>query len=312
MVDHPPTTPNQPAARRHLQPADLRRLRHLLFSSRRAVEGRFAGRHRSKQHGRSVAFTDYREYTPGESLADLDWKVFGRSDRLFVRIFEHQSDMTVHLVLDASASMDYPRDAGQAHARKFDHACRLAAAIAFLTTRQQDAVGLVIARQGLPQMIRPASSFSHLNAILDAMEQLTPGGTAHLAEALSGLAGIASRRSLALVFSDLLEDREPILHALAAFTHRGGEAVLFHVMHADELELPDLQDAVFLDSETSHRVRLNVPDIRQAYRRRVREFLAGWQSACRVRGMDYNLVSTATPYEKVLERYLFGRASLMR
>ncbi|MEX0653606.1 MAG: DUF58 domain-containing protein [Phycisphaeraceae bacterium] len=333
--------PTQPAARqpehRYLRIADLRRLRHLFFSSKRVVEGQYAGRHASPQRGHSVEFNDYREYIPGDTLSDVDWKVFGRSDKLFIKLFEHQSDMTVNLLVDASASMAYrgmaalphagtswlnrvslaasKRQAGDARRAidlpsKYDHACLMAAAIAFLTTKQQDKVSFTLAREGLARFHRPQGSFTHLNNILRDMETAKLTGEARLADALKDLVRRVSRKGLVVVFSDLLEDQESVLKALAAFTHRGNEVIVFQVLHAEELKLPAVDEAVFVDSETSRRRRLNVADVRASYEQRMRRFIDGWSTALRARNIDHQVVSTATPYHKALERYLFNRASM--
>lgn len=329
----------------YLRPADLRRLKRLFFSSRRPVVGQYAGRHASPQRGRSVEFIDYRQYLPGDPLSDVDWKAYGRSDKLFIKLFEHQSDMAINLLLDGSASMAYgkgqgERAKGQAEIRlhapptsstplapgpfplalgphspalssKFDHAARLAAAIAFLTTQQRDRVSFGVAQEGLRNFLPARESPDHLQGILAAMEHTRPGGTAGLPAALRQMIGAIPRRGLLIVLSDLLDDQDQILAALTLFAHRGGQAILFHVMHPDELRLPDLPggEALFLDSEAPQRVTVNVAELRQEYDVRIKQFLQSWAAACAHRGIDYKLVSTATPCHQALEQYLYSRAS---
>jgi uncharacterized protein (DUF58 family) len=301
------TTPDQHAEHRYLRVADLRRLRHMFFSSRRVVEGQYAGRHASPQRGHSVEFSDYREYRPGDEIGDIDWKVYGRSDRFFVKLFEHQSDMSVTLLVDGSASMAYQ---SQTRPGKYDQAAQMAASIAFLTTRQQDKVALGIAREGLAGYLRPMGSYGHLNSILTQLEQVQPAGQANLAEALQQLARHVARKGLIIILSDLLEDDDAVLRALSMFTHRGNEVIVFHILDADELHLPDLAEALFVDSESGQRLRLNVDDVRQAYEQRLSRFTRRWSGACKARGIDYRLVSTAEPYHKALADYLFTRASM--
>ena len=302
------TNPTSRTQHRYLKVEDLRRLQHLFFASKRAVEGHYAGRHASPQRGHSVEFNDYREYTPGDEIGDIDWKVFGRSDRLFIKLFEHQSDMTVNLLVDGSGSMGYP---GPKQHRKWDQACMLAAAIGFLTVRQQDRVSFGVARRGLAEFHRPAGGAGHLNNILRSMEEVTPTGEAQLPDALKAMARQTTRKGLLVLLSDLMDDAEPVLRALSLFTHRGNEVILLHVLHADEFDLPADPAAVFVDSETQARLRININDIREQYRQRLQHYLDGWQAACRARGMDYRLVSTAQPYHEVLAGYLFTRASLV-
>ncbi len=294
--------------RKYLRIADLRRLRSLFFSSRHVVDGQYAGRHASGQRGHSVEFQDYRQYTPGDEIGDIDWKVYGRSDKLFVKLFEHQSEMTVNLLVDASASMGFAGVEGD-HS-KYDHACMMAAAIGFLTAKQQDRVSFCVAQDGLRHFNRPHGSMQHLVGILETMEQVRCKGTAQLGETLHQLAALLDRKGLLVIFSDLLDDQEAIFKGLSLFTHRGTEVILIQVMHADELNLPPLADAIFLDSENRRRISLNVEDVRSAYTERLRRFIAGWSTACQGRGIDHKVVSTSTHYSKALEEYLFQRASM--
>ena len=295
--------------------------RNVLFAPRKPMRGRYAGRHSSRQRGHCVEFNDYREYTPGDEVGDIDWKAYARSDRLYIRRYEHQTDMTVALLIDASASMAFNGADPRKHplsARikqtitnpsKYDHACRIAAAIAFLTTRQQDRVALGFARQGLDQPREPRPGFQHLNYLLHTMETIEPHGQAELDHAIHDYARRLPARSLLVIFSDLLESRAAILRALSAITSRGGEAIVFHTRHADELNLPDLNDAVFIDSETGKRIRLNVPDIRSAYQQRLRQDADAWHDALTSLGIDHHPVSTATHYLEAIGDYLFTRAA---
>ena len=327
-----------------LNPAELAPLRHLVFASRRAVVGHYAGKHASPQRGHSVEFQDYRDYSPGDPPGEIDWKVYGRSDKLFIKLFEHQSDMTVNLLVDASASMGYAGLAGlagrgkgakgqrgkvktgrrrlrphsaplplnpSAPSSKFDHACAMAAAVAFLVTQQQDKVSLGIAQQGLQHAIRPAGTYPHLHRLTGVMESVRPRGPANLAAALHAAARQAKRKGLLLVFSDLEENQDAVLTALGRFLHRGHEVIVFHTLHADELRLPDLSEAVFVDSESGREVRVNVEDLRADYETKMKAQIDRWRRVLMARGVDYNLVSTATPYHEALRGYLFNRASLV-
>jgi uncharacterized protein (DUF58 family) len=305
--------------RKYLRLQDLRRLNQFFFTGRKPIEGQYSGQHATPQIGQSVEFRDYRQYIPGDEIGSIDWKIYGRSDKLFIKIFEHQADLTVNLLVDASASMAY-RGIEEARRRKllpwsadersskYDYACSLAAAIGFLIVKQHDRIGFSLAQGGLTQFLAARNALSHLTAILDAMEQARPQGEARLTDALRDLAGRTGRREVLIVFSDLLEDRETILKSLSLFHHRGGEAILFHILHADELRLPQIENGLFIDSETQSRVRLNVADVRTAYEAKLQEFLDAWQRQTKANGINYSLCSTADPYDRVLERYLTRRA----
>ncbi|MEM8737007.1 MAG: DUF58 domain-containing protein [Planctomycetota bacterium] len=312
----------------YLDPAALAPLRHLVFASRRAVTGHYAGQHASPQRGHSVEFRDYRAYTPGDPLGDVDWKVYGRTDRMFLKQFEHQSDMAVHLLLDASASMAYagpepvkrrrtprrsprktppPTVAGS----KFDHACRLATAIAFLVIQQQDKVALGLAQGGLHTALPALGTYPHLHRLGHTLEETRPAGQARLPAALHAFAPRARLKGLLVVISDLAdEDPDAVLAALDRFLHRGHEVIVFQTLHADELVLPNLGSVVLVDSETGRELTTDLDDLRENYARRIEAHLTRWRRVFGARGIDHRVVSTATPYPEVLRDYLFTRASL--
>jgi len=291
---------------KYLRIQDLRRLQHVEFTTRRPIEGLYAGRHASPQRGQSVEFRDYREYTPGDDLNQVDWKVYGRSDKLFIKLFEHQADLTVHLLVDASSSMRYGGRLLTGHS-KYDQACFLAAAIGFLISKQTDRISFGLAQNGLHEHHRAGTGMRHLASILHAMGSGRPQGKGNLAQTIRDVVGLGRRRDLLIVFSDLLEDRKDIVKALSTSLQRGGEVIIFHVLHEDELKLPKIDDGLFIDSETGARARINVNDIRPQYEAKMKEFLDGWAAECRGRGIDYNLVSTQDEYHKVLEKYLLRR-----
>jgi len=325
---------------RYLRLQEMARFKNVVFSPRHMVTGAYAGRHASPQRGHSVEFADYREYIPGDEVNDIDWKLYGRSDKLFIKLFEHYSDMSVTLLIDGSASMRYAginegrkvsgnssdggswirkaantvttrlksNDRAVLNTSKYDLACRMAAAIGFLTIKQQDKVALAIARNGLAEYLRPGGSISHLFKVLTLMESQAVAETADLATAIKELALRNKRRGVVCVFSDLEEPQESVLKAMSMLTHRGNEVVVFQILHQDELKLPDLSDALIEDSETGQRVRLNVDDIRDAYEAKVRQRVDSWSAALRSKRIDHNLIPTRVPYYRALERYLFSRA----
>jgi uncharacterized protein (DUF58 family) len=301
-----------PPRHKYLDPADMARLRFITFAPRHPVDGLYAGKHRSPQRGHSIEFVDYRAYQPGDEISDIDWKVYGRSDRLFIKLFQKTSDMTVHLLLDASASMGYAGHlaglkTSASRTTKFDHAARLAAAIAFLVSRQQDRFSFAIARHGLRHFHPPGSAAPHLAAVLHTLDRLQLGEQAHLAQAIDQLTARVGRRGVLIVISDLLDDPAPALAALSAFTARGGEAIVFQILHDDELNLPDVPVALFRDSETAQTITLDMADVRQDYRARIDRYLGELRANCLARGFDHNLITTAQPPFDVLQRYLLSR-----
>jgi uncharacterized protein (DUF58 family) len=307
---------------KYLQQGDLRRLEQMLFAPRRIIEGRYSGQYATRQRGQSIEFRDYRPYFPGDEISAIDWKVYGRSDKLFIKLFEHQSELTVHLLLDASGSMSYrgtQPNLKEPPDTKFDYACRLAAAIGFLIVKQHDRFSFSLTQKiaakeasAIKQYFPPEGTLRHLTAVLNAMESVRPRGQSGLAAALDELARRGRKRDLVIIFSDLLDDSEGVAEALATRVHFGGEAVVFQILHQDELALPDIQNGIFVDSESGSRVRLDVPEIRASYEAKMQEFVRGWEQRCAGLGVDYFRAETSEPYASALERYLVGRAVVQR
>jgi uncharacterized protein (DUF58 family) len=294
--------------RKYLRLKDLQRLQSFVFSPRRALEGQYAGQHPTPQRGQSVEFRDFRQYMPGDEVGDVDWKVYGRTDKLYVRIYEHETELAVTILVDASASMAYR---GNTADSKFDQACRLAGAIGFVVSNQQDRVALGYCRDGLTGFKRKSSSLSHLIGMLDSMEQQLPSGRAQLPRAIQQVAGSMGRGQILIVISDLWDDHGAILKAASQVTHRGSEVIVFHVLHEDELQLPSASDALFIDSESGQRIRLNVDDIRSTYESKMQLRLTAWERSCRMADIDYHLLTTSKPYHEALEKYLCRRTSAM-
>ena len=305
---------------KYLQVGDLRRLEQMLFAPRRTIEGRFSGHYATRQRGQSVEFRDYRPYFPGDEVSAIDWRVYGRTDRLVIKLFEQQSELTVHLLVDASASMDFRGATATAKAdSKFDYACRLAAAIGFLISKQHDRFSFSMCQRQvgsdkspLRYFFPPDRSVRHLLGVLEGMETARARGESALAEALHELARRGKRRELVVLFSDLLGEPDDVAEALSSRVQFGGEAVVMHVLHPDEIELPDFDRGIFIDSETGSKVRVDVPEIRDAYHAKMREFLDGWEARCTAMGIDYCRMETSEPYWQALERYLIGRAAVGR
>ena len=295
---------------RYLKLADLRRLEQMLFAPRKIVAGRFSGHYQTRQRGQSIEFRDYREYLPGDEISAIDWRVYGRTDKLYIRLFEHQSELTLQLLVDASASMAYQGSQPSPRTRadsKYDYACRLAAAIGFLVMKQHDRFAFGFAQQGLQKYTPSDGTMRHLAGVLKSMESVKPRQPAGLdgrdRRTLARVGGGRSSCSAATCWTTLTAWRPPCPRI-----HSGGEAVLFHILHPDELRLPDVDHATFVDSESGSRVRLSIDDLRAEYTRRMQEFLDTWAARCRALGIDYVRAVTSQPYHQVLERYLIGRA----
>lgn len=296
---------------RMLTHQDREVLSGLRFTPGRPVLGRYTGHHTSPLRGRSGEFADYRRYMPGDDAGTIDWKVYGRSNRLYIKRHEHESDMTVRVVVDASASMAYAgtdeTPQTTTAVSKFDHAAKLAASIAFVVAHQRDGVGVTLAHESLHMGTEPATHPRGLLTIDRLLTDARPNGRAELAKTLSSLAHRTHRRGLLVVCSDLHEPMPPILKSLDLFLHHGHEAIVFHVLHRDELRLPDIGEALFIDSESGRALHADASSLRQAYEARVQQWIDGWATALRSRGVAHHMAPIDVPCRVTLSNYLFTR-----
>lgn len=292
-----------PAGARFLDPAVISRLGTLELKARTIVEGFLLGLHRSPYRGFSVEFAEYRQYMPGDDPAFVDWKVFARSDRYYVKRFEQETNLPCHVVLDVSASMAY----GSRGVSKMEYGQYLAAALAWLLTRQRDAVGLfafdeeVVAH--LPPSIRPG----HLRAMLVTLERLAPGRRSEMGRPFHVLAEQLVRRGLVVVLSDLLDEPARVVEGLRHIRFRGMEVLVFHLLDHAELTFPFESAARFRDPESAEEVLTSPRAVRNDYLRAIGELTARYERELRGAGIDYHLLDTSRPLDFALAEYLAVR-----
>ncbi len=293
--------------RQALTPEAVAKLGTMELRARAIVEGHLSGQHASLHRGASVEFVDHREYAPGDEPRHIDWKVYGRTDRLFVKEYEAETNLSLHLLLDVSRSMDF----GSAAITKLRYATFLAAALAYLATRQRDAAGLFLfdrtVRDALPAMTKPA----HLARLFEALDAVTGVEDTVMTEALEEIAQRLPRRSLVVVISDLLDDPDSVLRALGYFRHRGHDLIVLHTLDPAELQLDYRGTAAFEDLETGERLSVEVADVRAGYLAELRRFLAEYRHGCRDRSIDYALLDTSTPFDTALTAYLAHRRGVL-
>ena len=282
----------------------LARLPSLKLRARTVVEGVLSGLHRSPYQGQSVEFAEHKEYAPGDELRHVDWKAFGKFDRYYVKRFEHETELTVLIAIDASGSMNY----GSGALTKLDVAATLAAALAHLLIRQQDAVGLALFRGEALGYVPPRSGPGHLRVILDALGALTGEGQVGLSRMAQGLAERARRRSAIFAFSDLFDESPAGFDALTQLRLRRHDVALFHTLDPDELTLPFDDPTRFLSMEGDGRALEAEPrELREAYLAEMGAFLAHTAARAEERGCDYARVCTADPLDRVLLEFLARR-----
>ncbi len=285
-----------------LSPAEVARLGGLEVVTDGIVEGFLAGLHRSPRRGFSVEFAEHRQYQPGDEPRYVDWKLLGRTDRLYVKQFEEETNLRAMLVVDASASMAWSGAA--ARLTKLDYAARLAAALALVLLRQRDAVGLVTfddsVRSITPARVRPG----HWQLLARTLANTTPGTGTAAEPALRQVVGTLRRRGMVVFISDLLLDRALTLKALKFLRHRGHEVLVLHIADPAELALSPGDETRFLDPESDASVTLAPTEWAGAYRETVTAVIRDWGMACRAAGMRYALVPTDMPYGEALGRAL--------
>ncbi len=292
-----------------IDPKALVKLGRLELIARQVVEGFISGKHRSPYKGFSVEFAEHREYTPGDDLRDLDWRVYARSDRYYVKQYEEETNLRAYLLLDASGSMKY---AGQSVA-KFRYAQFVAATLAHLMLRQQDAVGLVTFDHDMRRYIPPRSKPSHLHVLLEEMEATEPGRETSLATVLHHVADRIRRRGLVVLLSDCFDDVDALVSGLHHFRHRKHEVIVFHVMAREEVTFPFRSWSQFRSLEDpSTRIMLDPGGVREEYLRRVSAYLAELKRRCGEMEIDYVQLDTSQPFDDALVRYLAFRAAWNR
>jgi len=291
-----------------LAPRELAALGGLEFVARQVVEGFLTGLHRSPHRGFSVEFAENRMYQPGDDLRYIDWRMFGRSDRYYVKQFEEETNLRAYMLVDASSSMAWT--SSEALPTKGWYARQLAACLALLLLRQGDAVGLVGFDQAIRSHVAPRGGRRHWQEVLRNMNELLPQGKSEAASALRDIAGRLRRRGLVILISDLLVDAEQTRLALRFLRHRGHEVLVFHLLDPGERELPAMGDARFVDPETEEEIPVSVADLRTVYRDAVNHAISEWQSSLAPIGIDYVLVPTDQPMVHALRAYLHKRERL--
>jgi uncharacterized protein (DUF58 family) len=318
-------------AEQYLRPDVIRQVSRLDLRARFIVEGFLSGLHASPFHGFSVEFSEHRKYVPGDDLKDLDWNVYAKTDKYYLKKFQAETNVVGYLVMDLSASMNWSgrtamkqagmlkhlnealKRAGVASPpsaepmTKFEYAVCLAAALGYLMIHQQDPVGLVAFDTTLKACLPPRSRRSHLAAILSTLSNLRPTGATEVAPCLLQLASMVHNRSLMLLFSDLLTDPEPVLRGLHALRHRGHEVIVFHVLDEAEVLFPFDGLVEFLDVESPERLVLDAPGIRGEYLRALAEFRGRYKEECARARIDYVPIDTSVTFDKALLEYLVQR-----
>ena len=295
------------SSRRSLDPSTLAKLKGLQLRARRIVEGYLAGLHRSPYRGFSIEFAEHREYAPGDDLRHLDWKVFARTDKLYLKQYEDETNLICHLIVDASESMSYQGAASSLS--KFEYAQCLAAAIAWLVLRQRDAVGIMTFDSSVRDQIPPSGSASHLQRIFETLEGCRPQSRTRVGPFLAQLGGILSRRGVVIVISDLFDDPTAVMEGLYRLRIERHDIIVLQVLDRDELEFPFDLPTLFRGMEQMPDTVADPRSLGRTYRAEMEQFRRQLERGCREHEIDFHTVVTDQPLDRVLAAALRGRST---
>jgi uncharacterized protein (DUF58 family) len=294
-----------PTGYRFLEPQALARVKNLSVVARGVVEGFITGLHSSPYKGFSVEFAEHREYSAGDDPRHLDYRMLARTDRLYVKQYEEETNMRVQVLLDTSGSMGYSFDGKLS---KLGYGSYLTAVLAYLMTRQQDSVGLTTFDTEIRLDMPARSSPRHFSEMMHRLEAITPSQETNISATLHKLANRFKRRCLVVLISDLYDEPEEVMRALHHFRHRRHEVILFHVFDKAEIDFPFRDLVAFHDLETNQRIQVDPSYVREQYVAQVEEFIENYRRACAEANIDYVLTDTSVPYDLMLTKYLAKRS----
>jgi uncharacterized protein (DUF58 family) len=289
---------------KYLRPEVIRQISRLDLRAQFIVKGFMQGLHSSPFHGFSVEFSEHRKYTHGDDPQDIDWLVFAKTDKYYIKKFEAETNITGYLVMDLSQSMGYTYEQDLT---KFDYAICLAAALCYLMVHQQDPCGLITFDDKIRDSLPPKSKRTQIGHVLSLLARLKPSGKTDVAKALTQIAAMLKHRSLVMLFSDLLADPEPILQALGRLKHGGHDVIIFHILDEAEVRFPFDGLIEFEEPETKQKLQVDASNFRRDYLAEVNDFREMYRRECVQRHIDYVGLDTSMQFDKALMEYLVSR-----
>lgn len=293
-----------PGAEQYLKPEVLAKVARFDLKAKFLIEGFFSGLHRSPFKGFSVEFSDHRKYVAGDDIKELDWKVYARTNKYYVKRFQAETNMECHLVVDASASMGY----GSRGMTKLEYATYIAAALAFLVVSQQDTVGLVTFDSAVRAVLPPRSKRKHIIRILKVLHDTKPGRQGKVGAMLHRVAGLIDKRGLIVVMSDLLDEPEEVLDGFAHLRYDGHDVIVFHVLDEAEAHFPFSDARKFEDVETRETVTADAASVKAGYLEALHQFIEHYRTELFKRNIDFFSIDTSTSFDRALMAYLLKRS----
>jgi uncharacterized protein (DUF58 family) len=297
-----------PDSKRFLHPETIQRISPLDVRARFIVEGFLAGMHRSPHFGQSVEFRQHREYVAGDDLRDVDWKVWARQDRMYIKQYEEDANLRCYLLVDVSASMAY----GHAEMTKYEYGCTIAACLAYLLLKQQDAVGCATFDTEVRKSVQPKTRRTHIHKIIDAMNVSHPQDGSNFHQVLRRVTEKVQYRSMVVLVSDLLGERDDVLSGIRLLRGRGHDVLVFHVLDDDELDFPFTGPTRFEGLELPDFLNCNPRALRDGYLESLQDYLDVIRRGCTALAVDYNLIRTSDPMGAVLAAFLNNRLRISR
>ncbi|HEX4128402.1 MAG TPA: DUF58 domain-containing protein [Pirellulales bacterium] len=294
-----------PSAESYLKPEVIRQIARLDLRAQFIVKGFLQGLHASPFQGFSVEFSEHRKYTPGDNPQDIDWLVYAKTDKYYVKKFEAETNITGYLVVDQSRSMGYTY---RQQLTKFEYAICLAAALGYLMIHQQDPVGLITFDERIRDSLPPRSKRTQLGNILSLLSKLEPTGQTQIAKSIVQIAAMLRQRSLVMLFTDLLTDPEPVLKALHRLRHGGHDVILFHILDEAEVRFPFDGVVEFEEPETSEKLTVDTAGFRHDYLDEIAQFRELYRRDCFQTGIDYVPLDTSMQFDRALGEYLVNRS----
>lgn len=290
-----------------LDPTLISKLNSLELKAKTVVEGFKVGLHRSPYHGFSVEFSEHKAYMQGDPIKNIDWKVFGKSDKLFIKQYEEETNLTCHILLDISASMEYKN---KGIISKLEYGKILAASLSYLMVTQQDSVGLSLYSDEIENYFPPRSTKIYLQTLLRGLENISPVNKTKTAQCLNVIAEKVKKRGLVIIISDFFDNIDSILTALKHFKYKKNEVIVFQILDPIEKNFAFERDAIFVDIETKDEISTQPHQIQKAYQIAMNEFLDKLKSECLNNKIEYNQIDTKTPFDKALFSYFKKRTRL--
>lgn len=291
----------------YLNPSTISKLNSLELKARMVVEGFMVGLHKSPYHGFSVEFSQHRPYMQGDDLKNVDWKVFGKTEKYFIKQYEEETNLKSYLILDTSRSMDFK---SESNISKLNYGIVLVAALSYLMIKQQDAVGLALYSERITKLLPPKASRSYLQEILKQLTSIAAADRTNTASALGEIAEKIKRRGLVIIVSDFFDDIDTVIKALKNFSYKKNEVIVFQILDPLERSFAFGKDAVFKDMETLEEMTTQPFQIQKAYKEAMLEFTGKIKRECLNANFDYNLIDTSTPFDTALYTYIQKRSRL--